>query len=167
MVTPPSSSAASSSAISASRPVKSRGGEGSWCSALTVGDGASCTCLSPKTISPATPPVTAVLRVALSPREIPLDSADEVLSLILCCSLPAPRVQLLAHHCGVGVFDLLKNLERRVSTSDGQRAVTEFNQCEGSIPQRRAFPSAVADLASNGQPLLIELNRASGLAQGI
>src|SRR5262249_23951472 len=57
------------------------------------------------------------------------------------------------------------NLERRFSTSDGLRAITEFVQCEGCIPQRTAFPPEVADLTSDGEILLIELNGASGLAQ--
>src|SRR5262249_25891317 len=78
-----------------------------------------------------------------------------------------PRFQLLAHLCGVGVFDLLANLKRRFSTSDGLRAITEFVQCEGRIPQRISFASAVTDLTSDGKMLLIELNRAPGLAQRI
>jgi len=65
---------------------------------------------------------------------------------------------LLAHFGSVGVFDLLENLERGFSVSDGLSAVAEFVERESFVKERVAFSTMVTYLASDRQLLFVELD---------
>src|SRR5262249_266921 len=85
----------------------------------------------------------------------------------LLTSLPPPFCQPCAHHRGIGVFDGLENLQRRLGTRDGLRPLTELVQREGGVEQSAALPPSIADLAGDLQVLLVELDGLAGVAQNV
>ena len=71
------------------------------------------------------------------------DSDVDVLATLL---LLVPLGQLLPYLGGIGIFDLLIDLERGLGVGNGLSAVTEFIQCQTHIEERIAFTAAVANL---------------------
>ena len=69
------------------------------------------------------------------------------------------------HFVGVWVFDRLVNLKCRLGAGDGPGAVAEFVEGQTRVKECVAFAPAVADLAGDGQLLLVELDGAARLAQ--
>src|ERR1035437_3539881 len=77
----------------------------------------------------------------------------------------APLGQRSAHLRGFGVFDGLVNPQRRLRPSDGLRPVVQLLQRQRGIRQAISFPAPVANIADNGQLLLVELNGLARVAQ--
>src|SRR6266542_1444444 len=71
-----------------------------------------------------------------------------------------PFGHLFSYLLSLGIFCLLSNHESCFSAIDGLRSFSDRVEGEGQIPDHIAFASAVSNLASNSQSLVIELNGA-------
>src|SRR3989442_953024 len=78
-----------------------------------------------------------------------------------------PLSQLCLCICGIGAFDLLKNLQGSLSERYGLGAFAELVMGLAHVPERVRFAVAVADLARDLQVLFVVLNGAAVLAQSV